>query len=64
MLHCRGEQSAAAIEAAVVSESEVLQALDGVSTKLTQAALTSLIDQVENKGQSPDYLASVFLSTS
>ena len=43
---------------------EVLQALDAVSSKLTQEQLNSLIDQMKNKGQSPDYLASVFLSTS
>jgi len=42
----------------------VLQALDSVSSKLTQEQLNSLIDQMKNKGQSPDYLASVFLSTS
>ena len=43
---------------------EVLQALDAVSTKLTPAALSTMLDQMASKGQSPDYLASVFLSTS
>ena len=42
----------------------VLQALNEVSTKLTPAAFASMVDQVQNHGQSPDYLASVFLSTS
>ena len=42
----------------------MLQALDAVSTKLTPAELSSMLDQMANKGQSPDYLASVFLSTS
>ena len=42
----------------------VLQALNEVSTKLTPATFAAMVDQVQNHGQSPDYLASVFLSTS
>ncbi len=43
---------------------DVLQALDAAGTKLTQEQLSSMLDQMANKKQSPDYLASVFLSTS
>ena len=41
---------------------EVLQALNTVDTKLTQADLTSMLGEMANKGQAADYLASVFLS--
>ena len=43
---------------------EVIQALNAVDAKLTQADLSTMLDQMANKQQSPDYLASVFLSTS
>jgi len=41
---------------------EVVQALNTVDTKLTQADLTSMLGEMANKGQAADYLASVFLS--
>jgi osmoprotectant transport system substrate-binding protein len=43
---------------------EVIQALNTVNTKLTQSDLATMLDEMANKKQSPDYLASVFLSTS
>lgn len=42
----------------------VLQALNGVDSKLTQADLTTMLGEMANNKQSPDYLASVYLSTS
>lgn len=43
---------------------DVLQALNAVDSKLTQADLSNLLGEMANKKQSPDYLASVYLSTS
>ncbi|MFT3852246.1 MAG: glycine betaine ABC transporter substrate-binding protein [Ilumatobacteraceae bacterium] len=41
----------------------VLQALNGVDSKLTQTDLTTMLGEMANNKQSPDYLASVYLST-
>lgn len=40
---------------------EVTAAIDAVNAKLNSTVLANLVDQVVNKGQAPDYLASLFL---
>ena len=52
---------ALAVIDATAATPEVTAAINAVNAKLNPTALANLVDQVVNKGQAPDYLASLFL---